>query len=47
VWASLPRLLVEKNGARQFVPLIELSRDVKRRVLDAVLGEYRRQTDVR
>ena len=40
-WASLPRLQVEKNGKKQFVPLIELSRDFKKRVLEAVLAEYK------
>lgn len=46
-WASLPRLPIDKNGKRQFVPLLELPRDLKQRVLDAVLQEYRRKTDVR
>jgi hypothetical protein len=46
-WASLPRLPIEKNGTRQFVPFIDLPRDLKRRVLDAVLNEYRRKADAR
>jgi hypothetical protein len=46
-WANLPRLPIEKNGKRQFVPLVDLSRDLKRRVLDAVLDEYRRKIDAR
>jgi hypothetical protein len=46
-WASLPRLQVEKNGRKQFVPLIELSRDFKKRVLDAVLAEYKVKSDAR
>ena len=46
-WANLPRLPIEKNGKKQFVPLIELSRDLKQRVVSAVLDEYRRKTDAR
>jgi hypothetical protein len=46
-WASLPRLPIEKNGKRQFVPLLDLPRELKQRVLDAVLDEYRRKTDAR
>lgn len=41
-WANLPRLPIEKHGKRTFVPLIDLPRDLKQRVLDAVLDEYRR-----
>lgn len=44
-WASLPRLVIEKNGKREFVPLIDLPRELKRRVLDAVLSEYRSRND--
>ena len=46
-WASLPRLAIEKNGKREFVPLIDLPRELKRRVLDAVLSEYRSRNDAR
>ncbi len=46
-WAALPRLPIEKNGKRIFVPLIELPRFLKQRVLDAILAEYERQTDAR
>jgi hypothetical protein len=46
-WANLPRLPVEKNGKKQFVSLIELPRDLKQRVLDAVLDEYRRKINAR
>jgi hypothetical protein len=46
-WANLPRLSIEKNGKKQFVPLIDLSRDLKQRVLNSVLDEYRRKADVR
>jgi len=46
-WANLPRLPIEKNGKRQFVPLIDLARELKKRVLDAVLDEYRRKIDAR
>src|SRR6266850_5241948 len=44
-WANLPRLPIEKNGKKQFVPLIDLSRDLKQRVMSAVLDEYRRKAD--
>ena len=44
-WASLPRLQIEKNGKKHFVPLIELSRDFNTRVLDAILAEYKVKTD--
>jgi hypothetical protein len=43
-WASLPRIAFEKNGKRQFVPLIDLSGELKKRVLEAVLDEYRRKS---
>jgi hypothetical protein len=42
-WANLPRLPVEKHGTRTYVPLIDLPRDLKQRVLDAVLDEYRKK----
>ncbi len=46
-WANLPRLLIEKNGKRQFVPLIDLPRELRKRFLDTVLNEYRRKIDAR
>jgi hypothetical protein len=46
-WANLPRLPIDKNGKRQFVPLLDLPRELKKRVLDAVLEEYRRKIDAR
>jgi len=42
-WANLPGLCVEKNGKKQYAPLIDLSRELKQRVLDAVLIEYERK----
>jgi hypothetical protein len=44
-WATLPRLPIEKQGKRIYVPLIDLHRNLKQRVLDAVLREYTRQRD--
>jgi len=44
-WATLPRLLIEKNGKRHFVPLIDVARELRKRVPDAVLNEYRRKID--
>jgi hypothetical protein len=46
-WANLPRLPIEKNGKKQFVPLLDLSRELKLRVLVAVLEEYQRKIDAR
>jgi hypothetical protein len=46
-WASLPRLPIERNGRKNLVPLVELPRDLKCRVLDAVLAEYGKQSDER
>jgi hypothetical protein len=46
-WANLPRLPIEKNGKRQFVPLLDLPRELKQRLFDAVLDEYRRKIDAR
>lgn len=44
-WATLPRLPIEKNGKKQFVPLIDISRELKKHVLGALLTEYRRKSD--
>lgn len=46
-WANLPRLPIDKNGKRQFVPLIDLPRELRERVLDAVLAEYRMKSGAR
>lgn len=46
-WATLPRLPLERNGKRTFVPLIILPRPLHQRVLDAILTEYQRQTSAR
>ena len=46
-WANLPRLPIDKDGKRQFVPLLDLPRELKQRVLGAVLDEYRRKIDGR
>jgi hypothetical protein len=39
-WATLPRLPIERQGKRSYVPLIDLPRDLRQRVLDTVLREY-------
>lgn len=44
-WANLPGISIEKHGKRQFVPVIELSREQKKSVVDALLDEYRRRTN--
>lgn len=44
-WASLPRIPVERHGNRRFVPLVDLSRDLKKEVVDALLDAYRGQPD--
>jgi hypothetical protein len=46
-WANLPRLPIDKNGKKQSVSLIDLSRVLKQRVLDAMLIEYERKKDAR
>jgi len=46
-WANLPRLPIEKNGKKQFMPLVDLPRELKERVLGQVLSEYRRLTGAR
>jgi hypothetical protein len=40
-WAKLPSLPVDKDGKRIYLSLIEMQSNLKRRVLDAVLGAYR------
>jgi hypothetical protein len=40
-WVSLARISVEKNGTKRCFPLIEISRDLKKRIFDAILDEYR------
>src|SRR5262245_47807941 len=44
-WATLPRIPVEKDGKKTYLPLLDLSRDLKQRVLEAVLAEYERKCD--
>ncbi len=44
-WANLPGISIEKNGKRQFVVLVDLSRELKKRVLEAVLDEYQRKVN--
>lgn len=44
-WVSLPRLPIEKNGNKTYLPLVELPRDLKQRVFEAVLTAYRNKTN--
>jgi hypothetical protein len=44
-WASFPRLAIEKNGSKTFLLLVELPLDLKQRVFDAVLTEYRKRAN--
>ena len=44
-WANFPRLPVEKNGKKQFVPLVDLTRHLKYRALEAVLKAYLARSD--
>lgn len=46
-WATFPRLPIEKNGKRQYVPLLDLPRDLKSRVIEALLNNYRNAIDAR
>lgn len=43
-WATLPRIPIDKNGKRTYAPIIELGRELRQRVLDAVLDEYGRRS---
>jgi hypothetical protein len=45
-WATLPQMPVEKHGKKHYIALVDLPRDLKQRVLEAVLGEYKRSADV-
>lgn len=40
-WASLPRLPIQKNAKKTYVDLLDFPRDLKQRVLGAVLDQYR------
>jgi hypothetical protein len=44
-WASLPRLPIQKNAKKTYVDLLDLPRELKQRILDAVLAEYERLRD--
>jgi len=44
-WANLPGLLLQKNGKKHFAPLIELPSELRGRVLEAILAEYRNRRD--
>jgi hypothetical protein len=46
-WANLPSFPVEKNGKRVYVLLVELPRDLKKKVLEALLDQYRKVVDAR
>jgi hypothetical protein len=46
-WANLPGLPIEKNDKRQFVPLVELSPKLKKRVFDHILNAYRAEANER
>lgn len=39
-WVSLPSLPIEKNGRKTYLPLVELPRELKQRVFEAVMAEY-------
>ncbi len=41
-WASVPRLKMERNGRKVYLPLLDVPKDLKRRILEAVLQEYQR-----
>jgi hypothetical protein len=42
-WATLPRIPVEKNGKKIYAPMVELGRELRQRVLNAVLDTYKGQ----
>lgn len=39
-WASFPRIPVEKNGARIYVNLIDVPKDLKKQILNKILEEF-------
>jgi hypothetical protein len=39
-WATLPRIPIEKNGKKIFVPMIELGRELQQSVLKSILQRY-------
>jgi hypothetical protein len=41
-WVALPALPIQKNGTKSYLPLVELPRELKQRVFDAVMTEYRK-----
>ena len=41
-WVSLPSLPIQKNGAKTYLSLVELPRELKRRVFEAVMTEYQK-----
>jgi hypothetical protein len=41
-WVSLPSLPIQKNGTKTYVSLVELPRELKRRVFEAVMTEYQK-----
>jgi hypothetical protein len=41
-WVSLPRLSIEKNGRKTYLPLIEIPQGLKQSVFKAVLEEFRK-----
>ena len=46
-WATLPRIPIEKNGKTIYVPMIELGRELRQRILNAVLDEYGKMCSTR
>jgi hypothetical protein len=41
-WVALPALPIQKNGTKSYLPLVELPRDLKQRVFEAVMTEYQK-----
>jgi hypothetical protein len=41
-WVSLPRLPIQKNGKKTYLSLVELPRELKQRVFEAVMDEYQK-----
>jgi hypothetical protein len=39
-WVSLPSLPIQKNGKTTYLALLELPRELKQRVFEAVMAEY-------
>jgi DNA-binding cell septation regulator SpoVG len=45
-WVSFPRLPIQREGGKSFAPIIDLPRELRKRIFAAILDEYRRKSDL-